>query len=95
MPNTLHDPSFPHGRRLVWQEKENSTKTQSPVLLPIVWGLKSSDPPRAPASSCDKHDDKTPFLLRLVWVKEETEQAVSWKQDSVLVRTVDFELYAQ
>ena len=31
----------------------------------------------------------------LVVVKEETEQALSWKQDSILGRTVDFELYAQ
>ena len=28
-------------------------------------------------------------------VKEETEQALSWKQDSILGWTVDFELYAQ
>ena len=28
-------------------------------------------------------------------MKEETEQAPSWKQDSILGRTVDFELYAQ
>ena len=28
-------------------------------------------------------------------LKEETEQAPSWKQDSILGRTVDFELYAQ
>ena len=28
-------------------------------------------------------------------VKEETEQALSWKQDSILGQTVDFELYAQ
>ena len=28
-------------------------------------------------------------------VKEETEKALSWKQDSILGRTVDFELYAQ
>ena len=29
-----------------------------------------------------------------VGLKEETEQALSWKQDSILSRTVDFELYA-
>ena len=28
-------------------------------------------------------------------LKEETEQDPSWKQDSILGRTVDFELYAQ
>ena len=28
-------------------------------------------------------------------MKEETEQALSWKQDSILGRTVDFERYAQ
>ena len=28
-------------------------------------------------------------------MKEETEQALSWKQDSILGQTVDFELYAQ
>ena len=28
-------------------------------------------------------------------MKEETEQAPSWKQDSTLGQTVDFELYAQ
>ena len=28
-------------------------------------------------------------------MKEETEQALSWKQGSILGRTVDFELYAQ
>ena len=28
-------------------------------------------------------------------LKEETEQAPSWKQDSILGQTVDFELYAQ
>ena len=28
-------------------------------------------------------------------MKEETEQALSWKHDSILGRTVDFELYAQ
>ena len=28
-------------------------------------------------------------------MKEETEQALSWKQDSLLGQTVDFELYAQ
>ena len=27
-------------------------------------------------------------------MKEETEQALSWKQDSILGPTVDFELYA-
>ena len=27
-------------------------------------------------------------------LKEETEQALSWKQDSILGQTVDFELYA-
>ena len=27
--------------------------------------------------------------------KQETEQAPSWKQDSILGRTVDFDLYAQ
>ena len=30
-----------------------------------------------------------------ILLKEETEQALSWKQDSILGRTVDFELYAQ
>ena len=30
-----------------------------------------------------------------VLLKEETEQALSWKQDSILGQTVDFELYAQ
>ena len=40
-------------------------------------------------------------LRALVWrdvrdiMKEETEQAPSWKQDSILGQTVDFELYAQ
>ena len=29
-----------------------------------------------------------------VAMKEETEQALSWKQDFILGRTVDFELYA-
>ena len=28
-------------------------------------------------------------------MKEETEQALSWKQDFILGRTVDFELFAQ
>ena len=28
-------------------------------------------------------------------LKEETEQALSWKQNSILGQTVDFELYAQ
>ena len=28
-------------------------------------------------------------------MKEETEQALSWKQDSILGWTVDFEVYAQ
>ena len=28
-------------------------------------------------------------------VKEETEQAPSWEQDSILGQTVDFQLYAQ
>ena len=31
----------------------------------------------------------------MVRLKEETEQALSWKQDSILGQTVDFELYAQ
>ena len=30
-----------------------------------------------------------------VLLTEETEQALSWKQDSILGQTVDFELYAQ
>ena len=30
-----------------------------------------------------------------VAMKEETEQALSWKQDFILGRTVDFELFAQ
>ena len=33
--------------------------------------------------------------ITLVKVNEETEQVPSWKQDSILGRTVDFELYAQ
>ena len=30
-----------------------------------------------------------------VWRRKQTEQALSWKQDSILGWTVDFELYAQ
>ena len=29
------------------------------------------------------------------WRRKQTEQAPSWKQDSILGQTVDFELYAQ
>ena len=35
------------------------------------------------------------FHILPVVLKEQTEQALSWKQDSILGRTVDFELYAQ
>ena len=36
------------------------------------------------------------WIMRDIFVlKEETEQALSWKQDSILGRTVDFELYVQ
>ena len=36
------------------------------------------------------------WIMRDIFVlKEETEQAVSWKQDSILGWTVDFELYVQ
>ena len=35
------------------------------------------------------------LLSQLAFLKEETEQALSWKQDSILGQTVDFEWYAQ
>ena len=40
-----------------------------------------------------QHGDSTTHTC--VCVKEEPQQAPSWKQDSILGRTVDFELYAQ
>lgn len=57
----LHDPSFQVGRI-----KSTGTGSLSHVSLPAIWGLESSEPPKASASSSDKHDDKSPFLLRSV-----------------------------
>ena len=47
---------------------------------------------------CNKQDNSQRLECTLdpcLLMKEEIEQAPSWKQDSILGRTMDFELYAQ
>ena len=38
---------------------------------------------------------RIPWTIQSMWWRKQREQAPSWKQDSILGRTVDFELYAQ
>ena len=91
----LHPAWHPWDHGEMGWEHEGTWENSNTDKEAAVKGLRSSLCPQTQSFPLARQGTLCVTSDSQVFLKEETEQALPWKQDSILDQTVDFEQYAQ